>query len=278
MSKEKYQIVPFAGDNYNAWEFRLKSILRDNGVIEAIEKEDFNVDALDTKKSSVGALSRHRTRLVTGDFTAVDVATGNTTEAETTVRQLITRPKGEVEESHFLQALKILKVTNLIFGSSAYAHIPQKLRMKLDPRGVKLKMVGYAPGGYRLWDANERRIYIERNVLFREETCSESPETISIDVESVSDKKEKDSSSSPEKTKTPLTSDNYLESFKPEGRDTDDVNSRVKRKKTKPKYLQEFVTDDSDLDGILMASFLSCSNGNVTEKYDDIDSYDDKNR
>ncbi|CAB3254121.1 unnamed protein product [Arctia plantaginis] len=206
MSKEKYQIVPFAGDNYNAWEFRLKSILRDNGVIKAIEKEDFNVDALDTKKSSVGALSRHRTRLVTGDFTAVDVATENTTEAETTVRQLITRPKGEVEESHFLQALKILKVTNL------------------------------------------------------EETCSESPKTISIDVESVSDKKEKDISSSPEKTNTPLTSDNYLESFKPEGRDTDDVNSREKRKKTKPKYLQEFVTDDSDLDGILMASFLSCSN------------------
>ncbi|CAG9574313.1 unnamed protein product [Danaus chrysippus] len=32
-----------------------------------------------------------------------------------------------------------------IFGSS-YAHILQKLRMKLDPRGVKLKMVGYAPG------------------------------------------------------------------------------------------------------------------------------------
>ncbi|CAK1588349.1 unnamed protein product [Parnassius mnemosyne] len=62
-----------------------------------------------------------------------------------------------------------------IFGSSASAHIPQKLRMKLDPRGVKLKMVGYAPGGYRLWDANERKIRIERNVLFREETCSESP-------------------------------------------------------------------------------------------------------
>ncbi|CAG4957245.1 unnamed protein product [Colias eurytheme] len=33
-----------------------------------------------------------------------------------------------------------------IFGSSAYAHIPQKLRIKLDPLGVKLKMVGYAPG------------------------------------------------------------------------------------------------------------------------------------
>ncbi|CAK1602828.1 unnamed protein product [Parnassius mnemosyne] len=42
MSKEKYQIVPFAGDNYNAWEFRLKIILRDNGAIEAIEKEDFS--------------------------------------------------------------------------------------------------------------------------------------------------------------------------------------------------------------------------------------------
>ncbi|CAK1599008.1 unnamed protein product [Parnassius mnemosyne] len=94
-----------------------------------------------------------------------------------------------------------------IFGSSAYAHIPQKLLMKLDPRGVKLKMVGYAPGGYRLWDANERKIHIERNVLFREETCSESPKTISIDLESISNGKEKDGGSSPEKTKTPLISD-----------------------------------------------------------------------
>ncbi|CAK1597387.1 unnamed protein product [Parnassius mnemosyne] len=162
-----------------------------------------------------------------------------------------------------------------IFGSSAYAHIPQKLRMKLDPRGVKLKMVGYAPGGYRLWDANERKIRIERNVLFREETCSESPETISIDVESISDGKEKDDVSSPEKI---LTSDNNLESLQPEGRDTDNVNSREKRKKTKPKYLQDFVTDDSDLGDILMASFLSCSNGNVPEKYNDIDSYHDKDR
>ncbi|CAG9573314.1 unnamed protein product [Danaus chrysippus] len=42
MSKEKYLIVSFAGDNYNVWEFRLKSILRDNGAIEAIEKEDFS--------------------------------------------------------------------------------------------------------------------------------------------------------------------------------------------------------------------------------------------
>ncbi|CAB3231920.1 unnamed protein product [Arctia plantaginis] len=101
-------------------------------------------------------------------------------------------------------------------------------------------MVGYAPGGYRLWDANERRIHIERNVLFREETCSESPETISIDVESVSDKKEKNSSSSHEKTKTPLTYDNYLESLKPEGRDTDDVNSREKRNKKITKIFTRF--------------------------------------
>ncbi|CAB3252705.1 unnamed protein product [Arctia plantaginis] len=130
MSKEKYQIVPFAGDNYNAWEFRLKSILRDNGVIEAIKKEDFSKSAdkkqLEAKAQAViiaATADSHLENLkdrsayqmiksMEDSFKKkdVDVATGNTTEAETTVRQLITRPKGEVEESHFLQALKILKV------------------------------------------------------------------------------------------------------------------------------------------------------------------------
>ncbi|CAB3252894.1 unnamed protein product [Arctia plantaginis] len=157
MLKEKYQIVPFAGDNYNAWEFRLKSILQDNGVIGAIEKEDFNVDALDTKKFQC---STQQARHKTGDW-------------------------------------------------------------RLHGRGRSD------------WKYNGGR----------DDSFNDS-----------------------------------FESLKPEGRDTDDVNSREKRKKTKPKYLQEFVTDDSDLGGILMASFLSCSNGIVPEKYNDIDPYDDKDR
>lgn len=42
MSKDKFPIVPFVGDNFSAWEFRLKSILRNNGVIEVMENYGFH--------------------------------------------------------------------------------------------------------------------------------------------------------------------------------------------------------------------------------------------
>lgn len=32
-----------------------------------------------------------------------------------------------------------------VFGSQAYAHVPNQLRTKLDPRSKKLIMVGYSP-------------------------------------------------------------------------------------------------------------------------------------
>lgn len=39
--REKFQIVPFAGTNFSTWSFRIKSILRENGVLKAIEDENF---------------------------------------------------------------------------------------------------------------------------------------------------------------------------------------------------------------------------------------------
>lgn len=39
--REKFPIVPFAGTNFSTWSFRIKSILRENGVLEAIEDEGF---------------------------------------------------------------------------------------------------------------------------------------------------------------------------------------------------------------------------------------------
>lgn len=58
-----------------------------------------------------------------------------------------------------------------IFGSVAYCHIPKEKRKKLDAKAVKAVLMGYAPTGYRLWDAEKRRIFIGRDVTFDESVC-----------------------------------------------------------------------------------------------------------
>lgn len=56
-----------------------------------------------------------------------------------------------------------------LFGCTAYNLIPKEVRKsKLDSRSEKLKMVGYADNGYRLWNENQRKIVIGRNVIFDE--------------------------------------------------------------------------------------------------------------
>lgn len=47
-----YNIVPFNGENYSAWSFRLKSVLKENGLEKAIEDEDFSTEAGNTQKES----------------------------------------------------------------------------------------------------------------------------------------------------------------------------------------------------------------------------------
>jgi hypothetical protein len=41
-----------------------------------------------------------------------------------------------------------------VFGCKAYVHVPEDKRKKLNPRSIKMMLVGYEPGskGYRLWN------------------------------------------------------------------------------------------------------------------------------
>ena len=62
---------------------------------------------------------------------------------------------------------RILKV----FGCTAYAHIPEIQRRKMDDRAVKLRFVGYDLNskGYRLLDEGTKHVYIRQDVLFNEQ-------------------------------------------------------------------------------------------------------------
>ena len=61
-----------------------------------------------------------------------------------------------------------------VFGCDAFARIPDVRRRKLDDKGAKMIMVGYAQGtkGYRLLDPNTGRIHVAKDVLFHETSFS----------------------------------------------------------------------------------------------------------
>eukprot|EP01018_Ginkgo_biloba_P039467 Gb_17388 [translate_table: standard] len=62
-------------------------------------------------------------------------------------------------------------VSNLrVFGCTAFVHVPDEKRQKLDDKSHKCILVGYSESSkaYRLWDPSQRKIVISRDVLFDE--------------------------------------------------------------------------------------------------------------
>lgn len=56
-AREKYNLTPFAGNNFSAWEFRIKSILRDNGVLEAVTNKNYgNIEENETGEAKAQAI------------------------------------------------------------------------------------------------------------------------------------------------------------------------------------------------------------------------------
>ena len=66
-----------------------------------------------------------------------------------------------------------------VFGCDAYKQVPKGSRIKFDPKGEKMILVGYEgeSENYRLWDSMRHRIHISCDVIFNE--TSEKSEEIS---------------------------------------------------------------------------------------------------
>ena len=64
-----------------------------------------------------------------------------------------------------------------VFGCSAYTHIPDSQRKKLDGKAIKLRFVGYSiqSKAYRLLDEKTSNVYIRRDVIFNEEDFGHVP-------------------------------------------------------------------------------------------------------
>ena len=54
------------------------------------------------------------------------------------------------------------------FGCLAYYHVPTETRKKLDPKSKKTILMGYESNGYRLWDPENKKILVSRDVNFNE--------------------------------------------------------------------------------------------------------------
>lgn len=55
-----------------------------------------------------------------------------------------------------------------IFGCIAYVHIQRQFRDKFDDKTRKCVMMGYTTTGYRLWDIENQKIIVARDVVFNE--------------------------------------------------------------------------------------------------------------
>lgn len=62
-----------------------------------------------------------------------------------------------------------------VFGSKVYYHIPKEKRSKLDAKSRVCYLIGYGCNGYRVWDPNQRKVIVCRDMVIEElpvkETC-----------------------------------------------------------------------------------------------------------
>jgi hypothetical protein len=81
-----------------------------------------------------------------------------------------------------------------VFGSLAYAHIPNELRQKLDDKAEPMVMVGYSlrSKAYRLFDPATNNVVVRRDVVFNESELGlpkskpNHDETITVDISNTS--------------------------------------------------------------------------------------------
>lgn len=172
-------------------------------------------------------------------------------------------------------------INNLkVFGSIAYRHVPAEVRKKLDPKGEKLTMVGYAPNGaYRLWDADKRKVVSARSVIFNENKKEELVE-IHSRQEDLRSNKEDPSSRPQEKEEENAVREDSMISGDSEDQveQIDNKNQRKKRESKKPMWLNDFETNFDEEDEALFAFNAGENYNDIPFNFADIYTRKDKNQ
>lgn len=147
-----------------------------------------------------------------------------------------------------------------LFGSIAYNLIPKEDRKtKLDSHSQKLIMVGYVDNGYRLWDEENKKIVLGRNVVFDETNEKKIP--IEISSES-NEEKEETQTEKERKENDKGKTEKMKQNLSGNIRKVDDTTTtrRSTRNKQLPKHLEDYEVDlDSEFEVNLMAALSAGS-------------------
>lgn len=142
-----------------------------------------------------------------------------------------------------------------VFGCVAYSLVNQVHRSKLDKRNRILGMVGYAHNGYRLWDKEERKIVISRDVVFDENKSyfqiqsesSRSKETSPVLVEFSDEPVEltqpdEDVERDVESDRSSDSDEDFQEALDPLDEEFEILNRRSGRLRRPPNWLSDYET------------------------------------
>ena len=158
-----------------------------------------------------------------------------------------------------------------LFGCPAYNFVPKEMRKsKLDPHCKKLRMIGYADNGYRLWDEEENKVIHARNVIFKENKPEIQEVIIQNDEPNQKSKEnKKEDESKIEETSSNETQQKYEkeDSEKGNNENQNQYLRRSTRPKHLPKHLQDFniehdLENSSDIDSDTNL-FAALSAGNI---------------
>ncbi|XP_074353045.1 uncharacterized protein LOC141692213 [Apium graveolens] len=96
-----------------------------------------------------------------------------------------------------------------VFGSIAYMHVPDQKRSKLEDKSKKLVCIGYnkKTKGYKLFDPDQKKVVVSRDVLINEEDSWDWKKTINVALEKVSVSLQKGSISCDTETNETINSD-----------------------------------------------------------------------
>ena len=135
-----------------------------------------------------------------------------------------------------------------IFGCTAYVHVNDQARQKLDMKSEKMIFVGYQFGtkGYRVYDPKKQKIFVRRNVIFDERN---PVNTVEFDLtESSSCTKDEESASYQDSSELVKVKGKLMPARQPSER----VN---KGRFTSPKYEEEFGLQATESDRLLSEHF-----------------------
>lgn len=121
-----------------------------------------------------------------------------------------------------------------IFGCLSYVHIPAENRHnKFDKRSQKMYLIGYTNNGYHLWNPQEERILVARNVIFDETKMfgtRKQQEKVTIHDDDVTDVEDNDSESINSNQEDPV--ENY--------EDIVNKSERPRRTMQVPKHFEDY--------------------------------------